>query len=174
MKTVLTCIFALVSVLSAQTAPPATIQPVTTGVNIALLPTYMISAGGGYTRNASPNAAEGWIAASISLGNGYFNTTTIDMYSGNVNTVRTGFEKVIAQSGNLMLSLRADAGVSTVTPIIGSFSGGAIARYVFPASSKLAKVFISAEVRVTGASTTTTTTPNQVTPGFYLGVGKAF
>jgi hypothetical protein len=153
--------------LSAQTDLPS--EPPSTPY-----PPYFVAAGGGYNRNAVPQAAEGWVAAAIGLGGGNYSITTIDMTAA-TSTIRTGFARVLAKSGNFSLLARIDAGIATVTPVIGSFSGGAIVLYDFGgASAKLKGLFVLGEVRVSGTTTVTTANPNQVTPGFYFGLGKSF
>jgi hypothetical protein len=155
-------------VLAAMFAPAQT--PTTSTPAAPAYPTYFISFGGGYTRNATPQAASGFVSAAIGLGGGNYSITTIDMTSA-TSSIRTGFAKVFSQSGNFTLLGRVDAGISTVTPVIGSFSGGGILMYRLP---KLQNTFAFGEVRIEGASTTTAASPNQVTPGFYFGFGKTF
>jgi hypothetical protein len=142
----------------------------------SVYPSYFVSAGGGYTRNATPNAAEGWVSAALQVGTNspYYSITTVDMTSATAS-IRTGLAKIFSQSGNVTLLGRIDAGISTVTPAIGNFSGGAILLYNMKGfSPKLANVFLLGEMRVSAATSTTTTVPNQVTPGFYFGIGKSF
>jgi hypothetical protein len=142
----------------------------------AVYPSYFVSTGGGYTRNATPNAAEGWVSAAIQVGTNspYYSITTVDMTS-TTSSIRTGIGKIFSQSGNLTLLGRMDAGLSTVTPVIGNFSGGAILLYNMKGfSPKLANTFLLGEVRISAATSTTTSVPNQVTPGFYFGIGKSF
>jgi hypothetical protein len=139
-------------------------------------PNYFVSSGGGYTRNATPNAAEGWVSAAIQVGTNspYYSITTVDMTSS-TSSIRTGIAKIFSQSGNLTLMGRMDAGLSTVAPVIGSFSGGAILLYNMKGfSAKLNNVFLLGEIRISAATSTTATTPNQITPGFYFGIGKSF
>jgi hypothetical protein len=151
-----------------QTTAPVTSAPA------AVYPSYYLSSGGGYTRNAMPNAAEGWVSAAVGLGGGNYSITTIDM-TALTSTIRTGYAKVFSQSGNFTLMGRIDAGISTVTPVIGSFAGGAIILYNLKAfSPKLADVYVVGELRVTGATNTTPAIPGQVTPGFYFGIGRSF
>lgn len=162
MKTLIALLVSALA-LSAQTTTPAPTYP-----------SYFVSAGGGYTRNATPQAAEGFISTAIGLGGGNYSITTIDMTSTS-STIRTGIAKIFAQSGNFSLLGRIDAGISTVAPVVGSFAGGAVFMYNLKGlSSALANTFAFAEVRITGASTTTTAAPNQVTPGFYVGIGRSF
>ena len=154
----------------AQTA--TTVVPTTT--TATTYPSYFVASGGGYTRNATPQAAEGWVSAALGLGSGNYSITTIDMTS-TTSTIRTGFAKVFSQSGNFTLLGRIDAGVSTVTPVIGSFSGGALLLYNMKGfSPKLANLFLLGEVRISGVTATTAAVPNAVTPGFYFGFGKTF
>jgi len=154
----------------AQTA--TTVVPTTT--TATTYPSYFVASGGGYTRNATPQAAEGWVSAALGLGSGNYSITTIDMTS-TTSTIRTGFAKVFSQSGNFTLLGRIDAGVSTVTPVIGSFSGGALLLYNMKGfSPKLANLFLLGEVRISGVTATTAAIPNAVTPGFYFGFGKSF
>jgi len=139
-------------------------------------PGYFISAGGGYTRNATPNAAEGWISAAVQIGDNspYYSITTVDMTS-TTSSIRTGVAKIFSQSGNLTLMGRMDAGLSTVSPIIGNFSGGGIILYNMKGiSSKLTNIYLLGELRISAATSTTAAAPNQVTPGFYFGIGKSF
>jgi hypothetical protein len=137
-------------------------------------PGYMIAAGGGYTRNATPNAAEGWVSAALGLGGRNYSITTVDMTS-TTSTIRTGFARVFSQSGNFTLMGRVDAGLSTLPPVIGSFSGGALVVYDMRGfSPKLANLFVIGEMRISGVTATTAAVPNAVTPGFYFGVGKSF
>lgn len=139
-------------------------------------PNYFVSTGGGYTRNAMPNAAEGWVSAAVQIGTNspYYSITTVDMTSA-TSSIRTGVAKIFSQSGNLTLMGRMDAGVSTVSPVIGNFSGGAIVLYNMKGfSPRFSNVFLLGEVRISAATATTASTPNQVTPGFYFGVGKSF
>jgi hypothetical protein len=139
-----------------------------------LYPGYFISAGGGYTRNALPNAAEGWVSAAVGLGGGNYSITTVDM-TALTSTVRTGFAKIFSKSGNFTLMGRVDAGISTVAPLVGSFSGGAIVLYNLKGlSPKLANVYALGELRITGATSTSASVPGQVVTGFYFGVGKSF
>jgi hypothetical protein len=146
----------------------------TTAASTVVYPAYMVASGGGYTRNATPQAAEGWVSAALGLGAGNYSITTIDMTS-TTSTIRTGFAKVFSQSGNFTLMGRVDAGVSTITPVIGSFSGGAILLYNMKGfSPKLANLFLLGELRISGVTATTAAVPNAVTPGFYFGVGKSF
>jgi hypothetical protein len=158
--------------LFAQTVatPPA---PAPTPANAATYPQYFIGAGAGYTRTAA-TAAEGTITAAIGLGAGNYSITTVDMFSA-YSSVRTGFAKVMAASGNMMLLARVDGGISTTAPIIGNFSGGAVLMYNLGGVKPAFKgTFLYGEVRITGQSTTTAGAPAQVAPGFYFGVGKAF
>jgi hypothetical protein len=139
-------------------------------------PNYFVSTGGGYTRNAVPNAAEGWVSAAVQIGanSPYYSITTVDMTSA-TSTIRTGIAKIFGQTGNLTLLGRMDAGISTVAPVIGNFSGGALLLYNLKGfSPKFANVFLLGEVRISAATSTTTAVPNQVTPGFYFGIGKSF
>ena len=139
-------------------------------------PNYFVSTGGGYTRNATPNAAEGWVSAAIQIGTNspYYSITTVDMTSA-TSSIRSGFAKVFSQSGNFTLLGRMDAGISTATPVIGNFSGGAILLYNLKGvSPRFANVFLLGEIRISAATSTTTAGPNQVTPGFYFGLGKSF
>lgn len=152
----------------------AAVAPTTNAAPAPVYPSYFISAGGGYTRNATPNAAEGTVSAAIGLGGGNYSITTIDMYSA-YSSVRTGFGKIMAQSGNMTLLARIDAGISTGTPVIGNFSGGAILMYNLAGiKPTLKNTYVYGEVRLTGATAATPTAPAQVTPGFYFGVGRAF
>jgi hypothetical protein len=156
----------------AQTA--STVVPTTVTTSTTVYPSYFVASGGGYTRNATPQAAEGWVSAALGLGSGNYSITTIDMTS-TTSTIRTGFAKVFSQSGNFTLMGRIDAGVSTVTPVIGSFSGGALLLYNMKGfSPKLANLFLLGEVRISGVTSTTAAVPNAVTPGFYFGLGKSF
>jgi hypothetical protein len=146
------------------------------GQTAPVYPSYFISTGGGYTRNATPNAAEGWVSAALQVGSNspYYSITTIDMTS-TTSSIRTGLAKIFSQSGNVTLLGRVDAGISTVTPTIGNFSGGAILLYNMKGfSPKLNNLFLVGELRISAATSTTATTPNQVTPGFYFGIGKSF
>lgn len=139
-------------------------------------PNYFVSTGGGYTRNATPNAAEGWVSAAVQIGTNspYYSITTVDMTSA-TSSIRTGFAKVFSQSGNLTLLGRMDAGVSTVSPVIGNFSGGAILLYNLKGiSPRFTNTFLLGEIRISAATSTTAAAPNQVTPGFYFGIGKSF
>ena len=139
-------------------------------------PNYFVSMGGGYTRNAEPNAAEGWLSGAIQIGTNspYYSITTIDM-NATTSSVRTGFAKVFAQSGATTLMGRVDAGISTITPVIGSFTGGAILLYDLGRKwPKLQGNFLLGEVRISGVTAVTAKVPNQVVPGFYFGVGKSF
>jgi len=158
---------------------PALVNPDVSGATVPEwaqnpYPSYFLSFGGGYTRNAQPQAAAGFVSAAIGLGGGNYSITTIDMTSL-TSTIRTGFGKVLAQSGNFILLARVDAGISTVNPVIGSFSGGGILMYNLKGfSSKLDGIYTFGEVRILGATATTVTVPNQVTPGLYFGFGKSF
>jgi len=146
------------------------------GQTAPVYPSYFISTGGGYTRNAAPNAAEGWVSAALQVGSNspYYSITTIDLTS-TTSSIRTGLAKIFSQSGNVTLLGRVDAGISTITPTIGNFSGGAILLYNMKGfSPKLNNLFLVSELRISGATSTTATTPNQVTPGFYFGIGKSF
>ena len=146
------------------------------GQTTPVYPNYFVSTGGGYTRNASPAGAEGWVSAAMQIGTNspYYSITTIDMTSAS-SSIRTGIAKIFSQSGNVTLMGRMDAGVSTISPVIGNFSGGAILLYNMKGFSKrFDGVFLLGEIRITGATSTTTAAPNQVTPGFYFGVGKSF
>jgi hypothetical protein len=139
-------------------------------------PSYFVSTGGGYTRNAIPNAAEGWVSAAIQVGNNspYYGITTVDMTSA-TSSIRTGIAKIFSQSGNVTLLGRVDAGISTVSPTVGNFSGGAILLYNMKGfSPKLNNIYLLGEIRISAATSTTVTTPNQVTPGFFFGIGKSF
>jgi hypothetical protein len=139
-------------------------------------PNYFVSAGGGYTRNASPGAAEGWVSAAMQIGTNspYFSITTVDM-NGATSSIRTGIAKMFSQSGNITLLGRLDAGVSTISPVIGNFSGGAILLYNLKGvSPRLDGIHLLGEVRISGATAVTATVPNQVTPGFYFGIGRSF
>jgi hypothetical protein len=139
-------------------------------------PSYFVSTGGGYTRNATPNAAEGWVSAALQVGanSPYYSITTVDMTSS-TSSIRTGLAKIFSQSGNVTLLGRIDAGISTVTPTIGNFSGGAILLYNMKGfSAKLTNIYLLGEIRISAATATTAATPNQVTPGFYFGIGKSF
>jgi hypothetical protein len=139
-------------------------------------PNYFVSTGGGYTRNAMPNAAEGWVSAAVQIGTNspYYSITTVDMTSA-TSSIRSGVAKVFSQTGNLTLMGRMDAGVSTVSPVIGNFSGGAILLYNMKGfSTKFSNLFLLGEVRISAATSTTVNIPNQVTPGFYFGIGKSF
>jgi hypothetical protein len=168
LKRILLLWLATAAALSAQTISP--VVPTAP----AVYPSYFIATGGGYTRNATPNAAEGWVSAALGLGAGNYSVTTVDMTSTS-NTIRTGFAKVFSQSGNFILLGRVDAGVSTVTPVIGSFSGGALLLYNLKGiSPRLADLFVLGEVRISGVTATTPAIPNAVTPGFYFGFGKSF
>ena len=141
-----------------------------------IYPGYWVGAGGGYTRNATPNAAEGWVSAAVQIGTNspYYSITTIDMTSA-TSSIRTGFARVFAQSGNVSLLGRIDAGISNVSPVIGNFSGGGILMYNMKGfSPRLAGTYLMGEVRISAATASTTTVPNQVTPGFYFGIGKSF
>jgi hypothetical protein len=163
-----------VALLAQSATPAAPVTPVVNAVPAPVYPSYFVSFGGGYTRNATPQAAEGFISAAIGLGGGNYSITTVDMTASS-STIRTGFAKMFSQSGNFTLLGRVDAGISTVTPVIGSFSGGAVFMYNLKGvSPKLVNTFAFLEARITGASTATTATPNQVTPGFYFGIGKSF
>jgi hypothetical protein len=154
----------------AQTATPVVPTPTVS----TTYPGYFVAAGGGYTRNATPQAAEGWVSAALGMGAGNYSITTIDMTAA-TSTIRTGFAKVFSQSGNFTLLGRVDAGVSTVAPVIGSFSGGALVLYNMKGfNPKLANLFLLAEVRISGVTSTTAAVPNAVTPGFYFGFGKSF
>ena len=136
-------------------------------------PQYFVAFGGGYTRNAVPST-EGTISAAIGLGGGNYSITTVDLFA-KYSSVRTGFGKMIAQSGNLALLARVDAGISTGTPFIGNFSGGAIVMYNLGGfKPKFSGTYIYGEVRLTGDSSTTVNSPAQVTPGLFFGVGRAF
>ena len=142
----------------------------------AAYPNYFISSGGGYTRGATPHAAEGWVSAAVQVGvnSPYYSITTVDMTSS-TSSIRTGLAKIFSQSGNLTLMGRIDAGISTATPVIGNFSGGAILLYNMKGfSPKLTNLFLLGEVRISAATSTTGANPNQVTPGFYFGIGKSF
>jgi len=159
--TVLLAAFAAASF--AQTAAP-------------VYPSYFVSTGGGYTRNATPNAAEGWVSAAVQVGTNspYYSITTVDLTSTN-SSIRTGLAKIFSQSGNLTLLGRMDAGISTITPVIGNFSGGALLLYNMKGlSPRLSNVFLLGEIRISAATSTTASAPNQVTPGFYFGIGKSF
>ena len=140
-------------------------------------PQYFVAAGGGYTRNAKPNAGEGWLSGAFQIGgrdSSFYSITTIDM-TATTSTIRTGFAKFFAKSGNTYLLGRMDAGVSTVVPVIGSFTGGALLLYDLGGRYKsMTGMFLVGEVRVSAVSTPTTALPNQVTPGFYFGIGKKF
>lgn len=139
-------------------------------------PNYFVSMGGGYTRNAEPNAAEGWLSGAIQIGSDspYYSITTIDM-NATTSSVRTGFAKVFAQSGATTLMGRVDAGISTITPVVGSFTGGAILLYDLGRKwPKFQGNFLLGEVRISGVTAATSKVPNQVVPGFYFGFGKTF
>ena len=147
--------------------------PVAAQTVAPLFPSYFVSTGGGYTRGAV-TPGEGFVSAALGIGGGNYSITTIDMLS-TTSTIRTGFAKIFSQSGNFTLMGRVDAGVSTVAPVIGSFSGGAILLYNLKGfNAKLANVYLLGEVRISGATSTTAAVPNAVTPGFYFGVGKSF
>lgn len=153
--------------VAVNSIPAITIAPL-------VCPNFMVGAGGGYSRNAKPNAAEGWIEGSFGLGGCNFSVTTVDMTSS-TNTIRTGFMKLFAHSGNWWIGGRIDAGVSTVSPVIGSFAGGFVVLYDLKKVSKnLAGMFLSGEVRIIGVTSSTAAQPNQVAPGFYLGLLKSF
>ncbi len=135
-------------------------------------PDYFVSAGGGYTRNV-PGITEGWVSAAIGLGGGNYSITTIDM-TALTSTIRTGYGKVMSQKGNWSLLGRMDAGLSTVSPVVGSFSGGGIMLYNLKGiSSRLDGWHAVFEVRITGGTGTTNAIPHQVSPGFYVGIGRA-
>ena len=138
-------------------------------------PSYFVSTGGGYTRNnGTPNVAEGWVSAAVGLGGGNYSITTVDMLA-NVSTIRTGFMKVFSRSGNFSLGGRVDAGVAAATPTIGSFSGGAIMLYDLKGfSGKLSGIYLVGELRITAATQSTPSVPNQITPGLFFGFGKSF
>src|SRR5260370_774803 len=72
-------------------------------------PSYFVSMGGGYTRNATPNAALGWVSAAMQIGTNspYYSITTIDM-DKSTSSIRTGVAKVFSQSGNTTLLGRVD------------------------------------------------------------------
>lgn len=153
--------------VGGSTVPNRTLSP-------PAYPAYFLSFGAGYTRNAVPRIAEGFVSAAIGLGGGNYSITTIDM-TAQTSAIRTGFGKVLSQSGNFILLARVDAGISTVNPVIGSFSGGGIIMYDMKGIAKaLAGTYAFGEVRIMGATQSTTAIPNQVTPGFYFGFGKSF
>jgi hypothetical protein len=168
MKKFIVALFVSALALAAQTTAPA---PAATAATT--YPSYFISFGGGYTRGAAL-PAEGFISAAIGLGGGNYSITTVDNFATG-SSVRTGFAKIMSQSGNFTLLARVDAGVSTVAPVIGNFSGGAVVMYQLKGiSSKLANTYAFVEARITGASSSTAAQPSQVFPGFFLGVGKSF
>ena len=161
MKTLIALVVSALA-LAAQTTTPAPVYP-----------SYFISAGGGYTRGAAL-PAEGFISAAVGLGGGNYSVTTVDNYSTG-SSVRTGFAKIMSQSGNFTLLARVDAGIQTTAPVIGNFSGGAIVMYQLSGlSSKLANTYAFVEARITGASSSTALQPSQVFPGFFVGLGKSF
>lgn len=182
------------TVSPSPTAPSAAMTaPVPAPVTV--YPSYMVSMGGGYTRNnGTPNIAEGWVSGAYGLGSGNYIITTVDMFA-NSSSVRAGYAKIFASSGNFMMGARVDAGASTVTPVIGSFTGGGFILYDLNGiSKKMAGLKFVVELRITGAtsvgSSTTqstnaagqviTTTSNSVvnaglvTPGIYFGFAKTF
>jgi hypothetical protein len=158
---------------SALCAQTSTVTAAGTG---DVYPQYFVSTGGGIARNATPAVAEGWVSAAMQIGTNspYYSITTVDMTSAS-STIRTGLAKIFSQSGNVTLMGRLDAGVSTISPIIGNFSGGAILLYNMRGfSKKLSGIFLLGEIRITGATASTAAAPNQVNTGFYFGVGKSF
>ena len=143
----------------------------TTTPTIAGLPNYWGAVGGGYTQHGY---AEGVVSFGVNIGGNYYSKTTFDVFKL-YTSVRTGFCKAMAQSGNSTLLACVDAGISTGTPVIGNFTGGAT--YVYNIGNKyksLAGTFVAAEFRVTGSTASTIAAPNQVTPGIFLVFGKSF
>lgn len=186
--------------------PAPSVMPVVAAPAVPALPAtpsnypdFVVAMGGGYTRNnGMPNVAEGWVSGEVGLGGGNFNMTTVDMTS-NTNTLRTGFGKIFAVSGNLFIGGRVDAGIQTPAPVLGSFAGGIFAMYDLGGWHKrFAGMVLVGEFRVIGTTgsttltttTTTTTAPTgvvtsvtttsgmpsagPVTVGFYFGLGKTF
>jgi hypothetical protein len=160
---------AVISTLFATALFGQTITPVTP--TFSNLPNYWAAVGGGYTQGGY---SEGIISFGANIAGSYYSKTTFDVFK-TYTSVRTGFCKAMAQSGNWTLLACVDAGISTGTPVIGNFTGGATAAYNLGNKYKsLAGTFVAVEFRVTGATTSTTVAPNQVTPGVFLAVGKSF
>lgn len=152
--------------LCAQTTTP--VAPAT----ITGLPSLFAAAGGGFapvsSLKSASSTAEGWVSMAFQMGanSPYYSITTIDLTSAN-NAIRTGFARVMSQSGNLTLMARVDAGVSTAAPVISSFSAGAIFAY----NIKKSGLYVIAEPRITANPAGPAGTVNL---GFYLGIGKSF
>lgn len=174
MKTFLSLLFC--SVLSFAQAPAVQLAPVVPVVvpapaPVTNCPNYMIGMGGGYIRNSGlPNSAEGWISGAVGLGGCNYLNTSIDLTS--VNTIRFGYSKIFAVSGNLSAGGRIDSGIQATTPVIGSFSGGGFVQLDLQKfSKKLAGTRFTAELRVIGATgvasqattTTSVSTSGQIT-----------
>lgn len=99
------------------------------------LPQYFAVVGGGLSPTANikgaANAGEGFVSMAARLGNSqYYSISTIDITTAQ-NSARTGLARVMAQSGKMSLLARIDAGISTASPTISSFSAGAIVTYQF-------------------------------------------
>jgi hypothetical protein len=170
MKTFLT--FALFAgVLGAQTMAPTTAGN-NTGAPAAIagLPAYFVSAG--YGLSPSPSIAtatqnqEAWASAAIQIGanSPYYSVTTMDITPSSY-AIRMGFARVMAQSGPVTLLARIDAGISTGTPTISSFSAGGIVTYKLPKFSNVYGLF---ELRLTANPAGSAGT---VQAGLYVGIG---
>jgi hypothetical protein len=143
---------------------------------IAGLPSYFAAAGYGFAPTSSISTAtastEGWISMGVQIAaTNYYSVTTVDM-SSSANIIRTGFARVMAQSGNMTLLARVDGGISTPTPTISSFSAGGIVTYNLKGlSPKLAGTFFVGEIRMTASPSGPA---GSVNIGAYFGVLKSF
>lgn len=146
----------------AQSTPPA--------VNSAPTYTYAAFVGGGYTQNATPQAAQGMVQFDIGLGSGIYSITRVNVYSAN-STLTTGFKKLFAHVGPVQLFGVLMAGVTTGTPVVGNFLGGAEVQYT---PSWLKGLTLSTSFNIQGNSTSSAANPQQVTPAIFAGIGKEF
>lgn len=135
-------------------------------------PTYTYAAfvGGGYTQNAVPQAGQGAVQFDIGLGSGMYSITRVNVYKAN-STLTTGFKKKFAQIGNVQIFGVLMAGITTGTPVIGNFLGGAEIQYT---PSWLKGLTLSSSFNIQGASAASASQPQQVTPAVFLMIGKEF
>lgn len=162
MKLIIASIIFAASLCAQTEAPVPTIKD---------LPQYFAVAGFGLSPTANikgaAKAGEGFVSMAVRLGAGssFYSISTIDITTAQ-NSARTGLARLMAQSGKMSLLARIDAGVSTASPTISSFSAGAIVTYRLKPSW-----YFVGELRMTANPSGSAGT---VSLGTYVGLGKSF
>lgn len=130
-------------------------------------PKYFVGAGMGFNNYDKPQST-GFMTFAVNVAPGQYTTTTMEL-TGKTSSVRAGYERVLAKSGNVTLLAKGDAGVTTSAGNVGgSYSGGGTLLYDCSKWTKTPGTYFIGSVSATKSSL------ENVKPTFYFGFGKSF